>query len=96
MIALNRAEFRVALDPSPENRAEVHKLIDQQMKAFQAGMEEVGKTRDDKARSMLPAVNEAMAEYKRNMETTLRKADEVNDNQLGAEAEKLRDAAMKS
>ena len=29
VIALNRAEFRVALDPTAENRAEVHKVIDE-------------------------------------------------------------------
>ncbi|MGA7810490.1 methyl-accepting chemotaxis protein [Bradyrhizobium sp.] len=96
VIALNRAEFRVALDPSPENRAAVHKSIDQQMKAFEIGMEEVAKTQDDQAKSMLPAVHEAMADYKRDMETTLREADAVKDNQLGAEAAKLRDAAMNS
>ena len=32
MIALNRSEFRIALDPSPENRTAVHGLIEQQMK----------------------------------------------------------------
>jgi len=96
VIALNRAEFRVALDPSSENRAEVRKVIEEQMKAYQAGMEEVGKTRDDKARSMLPAVNEAMAEYKRSLENTLRLADAVKDTQLGADTAKLRDSAMTS
>lgn len=96
VIALNRAEFRVALDPSAENRGEVHKVIDEQMKAFESKMDEVNKTRDDNAKSMLPAVHEAMAEYKRDMETTLRQAEEVKDNQLGADVVKLRDAAMKS
>jgi methyl-accepting chemotaxis protein len=96
VIALNRAEFRIALDPSAENRAEVHKVIDEQMKAYLAGMEEVSKTRDDKIRAMIPAVNEAMAEYRRDMENTLRIADEVKDPHLGAEATKLRDAAMTS
>jgi methyl-accepting chemotaxis protein len=37
-----------------------------------------------------------MAEYRRNLEATLRLADEVKDAQLGAEAAKLRDSAMKS
>ena len=96
VIALNRAEFRVALDPSAENRAEVHKVIDEQMKLYEAGINEVSMTRDDKARSMLPAVNEAMAEYKHSMENTLRIADEVKDAQLAADAAKLRDSAMKS
>jgi methyl-accepting chemotaxis protein len=96
VIALNRAEFRVALDPTAENRAEVHKVIDEQMKLYEAGINEVSTTRDDQARSMLPAVNEAMADYKRNMENTLRIADEVKDAQLAADAAKLRDSAMKS
>jgi methyl-accepting chemotaxis protein len=96
VIALNRAEFRVALDPSAENRADVRKVIDEQMKAYQASLEEVRKTPDEKAQSMLPAVNEAMAAYKLSMENTLRMADGVKDAQLGAETTQLRDAAMKS
>jgi methyl-accepting chemotaxis protein len=96
VIALNRAEFRVALDPSAENRADVRKVIDEQMKAYQASLEEVRKTPDEKAQSMLPAVNEAMAAYKLSMENTLRMADGVKDAQLGAETTQLRDAVMKS
>jgi methyl-accepting chemotaxis protein len=45
---------------------------------------------------MLPAVNEAMAEYKRSLENTLRLADAVKDTQLGADTAKLRDSAMTS
>ena len=96
VIALNRAEFRVALDPSPENRAEVHKIIEEQMKAYQAGMQEVDRTHDDQAKSMLPAVAQAMSEYRSGLENTLRLADEMKETQLGADAAKLRDAAMKS
>jgi methyl-accepting chemotaxis protein len=96
VIALNRAEFRVALDPSAENRAEVHKVIDEQLKLYEAGIEVVSKTVDEKAKALLPAMNEAMADYKRSMENTLRIADEVKDAQLAADAAKLRDAAMKS
>ncbi|HET6838365.1 MAG TPA: methyl-accepting chemotaxis protein, partial [Bradyrhizobium sp.] len=96
VIALNRAEFRVALDPSPENRAEVRKVIDEQMKAYLAGMEEVNKTSDDKVRAMMPAVNETMAEYKRDIENTLRIADEMKDTRLSDESTKLRDSVMKS
>ena len=96
VIVLNRAEFRVALDPSVENRAEVRKIIDEQMKLYEAAIAGISQTRDDKARSMVPAVNEAMADYKRGMENTLHMAGEVKDTQLSADAAKLRDAAMKS
>lgn len=34
VIALNRAEFRAALDPRQENRAEVRKIVDEQLKMF--------------------------------------------------------------
>jgi len=64
VIVLNRAEFRVALDPSVENRAEVRKIIDEQMKLYEAAIAGISQTRDDKARSMVPAVNEAMADAK--------------------------------
>jgi methyl-accepting chemotaxis protein len=96
VIALNRAEFRVALDPSAENRAEVRKVIDEQLKLYEAGIEVVSKTVVEKAKALLPTVNEAMADYKRHMQDTLRIADEVKDTQLGADAARLRDAAMKS
>jgi methyl-accepting chemotaxis protein len=96
VIALNRAEFRVALDPSVENRAEVRQVVDEQMKLYQSGMAEVDGTVDAKAKSMLPAVHEAMTEYTRDLQITLRLADETKDSQLEAHTAKLRDAAMKS
>jgi methyl-accepting chemotaxis protein len=96
VIALSRAEFRVALDPSADSRAEVRKVMDEQITAYQAEIEEVGKTRDDQTTSMLLAVNEAMANYKRGMDNTLRIADEVKDTQLSPQAARLRDSAMAS
>jgi hypothetical protein len=37
-MSLRSIAFRIALDPSAENRAEVHKIIDEQMKLYQAGI----------------------------------------------------------
>jgi methyl-accepting chemotaxis protein len=96
VVAINRAEFSVALDPSPENRATARKIIDQESRTFHRRMEEVGKTRDEQARAMLPAANEAMAAYERDMQDTLRLADQTTDVKLSDQTLRLRDAALKS
>jgi methyl-accepting chemotaxis protein len=96
VIALNRAEFRVAVDPRAPNRAEVHKVIDEQMKSLHKHLDIVETTRDAQAKAMLPAVKEAIAVYEKDMAETLQLADGVKDIQLSDQTEKLRDAAMKS
>ena len=96
VIAMNRAEFRVAVDPRAQNRAEVHKVIDEQMKSLHKHLDDVEKTRDAEAKAMLPAVKQAIAVYEKDMAETLRLADGVKDIQLSDQTEKLRDAAMKS
>jgi methyl-accepting chemotaxis protein len=63
VIALNRSEFRIALDPRPENREQVRKDVDEQTKEFQERIDELGKTRDEQARAMMPAVKEAWSAY---------------------------------
>ena len=96
VIAMNRAEFRVALDPRPENRAEVRKFINEQVKMLNERIEDVGKTPDDQARAMLPGVKQALADYEKDMENTLRLADGAKDVQLNGLTEQLRESAMKS
>jgi len=82
VLVLSRSEFRAALDPRPESRAEVRKIVAEQMKAFEERIEDIAKTRDEQAKAMMPAVTEAWAAYRHSMETTLRLADGVKDTQL--------------
>lgn len=96
VIALNRAEFRVALDPSPQNRSAVHAVIDEQVKLFNELLAGIRKTRDEQAMSMLPIVKEGMAEYQRDLQNTLNLADGAKDVKLGDVTVQLRDSAMKS
>jgi methyl-accepting chemotaxis protein len=96
VIALNRSEFRIALDPSPANRSAVHGLIEEQMKTFNERLAGVGTTRDQQAASMLPAVKAAMVEYQRDLQATLTLADGAKDVQLGDLTIQLRDSVMKS
>jgi methyl-accepting chemotaxis protein len=96
VIALSRAEFRVALDPSLESRAAVHGVIDEQLKLFDERLKSIARSRDQQALNMLPGVKEAMAEYQRGLQNTLSLADRVKNQQLSEEASQLRDSAMKS
>src|SRR4051794_40003697 len=41
VLALNRAEFRAALDPRAENRIEARKVVDDQLKQFTERFEQV-------------------------------------------------------
>ena len=96
VLAMNRAEFRAALDPRDENRIGARTFADEQLKQFEERIEDVARTRDDQARSMLPAVKTAFAAYKASMENSFRLADENKNAQLGESALQMRDAAMRS
>jgi methyl-accepting chemotaxis protein len=96
VLALNRAEFRAALDPRDENRVAAQKVVEEQMKMFRERLEEVARTPDEKARSMLPAAQQALAEYQKRLDNTFRLAASMKDTQLSNQVEQLRDAAMTS
>jgi methyl-accepting chemotaxis protein len=96
VLALNRAEFRIALDPRPENVFDGRKAIEDQLKTFEERLENLSQTRDGQARAMLPAVNAALAEYKQAMEDTLRLASLAREVHLDEQSQRLHDAAMKS
>ena len=96
VIAMSRAEFRSALDPRAENRSAARKIIEENVKQFEGRIDELEKSRDEKAKEMLPAVKAAYAAYQKDMENTLRLVDGVKDIQLSETTIQLRDAAMKS
>ena len=48
VIALNRAEYQLGVDPRAESRAAARKKIDERVKAIEEHMAEVGKTHDQK------------------------------------------------
>jgi methyl-accepting chemotaxis protein len=96
VIALNRAEFRAALDPRDQNRTEARRLLDVQMRLFRERFEEVARTQDERARGMIPAVREAFAAYEKNMENTFRLAEAARDSKVTDAAERLRDAVLTS
>ena len=93
VIALNRAEFRSALDPRDENRLAAREIIEAQIKQYQ---ERFSQTVDDQAKAMLPAAREAFAAYQTELNATLAAIDAEKSSKLSESAEKLRERAMKS
>jgi methyl-accepting chemotaxis protein len=96
VIALNRAEFRVALDPRPENRAEVHQTVTEQLKLLNDRLEDVGRTTDENVRTMLLGVKTALSEYEKDLNKTLGLADSARDVELSEQTERMRGSAMMS
>jgi methyl-accepting chemotaxis protein len=96
VIALNRAEFRSALDPRDDNRLAARDVINAQLKQYQERFDEVSQTPDGKAKTLLPGVREAFSAYKSQMDTTLAAVDAEKSAKLSDSADKLRDTAMKS
>ncbi|MGY4503757.1 methyl-accepting chemotaxis protein [Bradyrhizobium sp. GM24.11] len=96
VIALNRAEFRSALDPSDENRLAARTVIQEQLKEYAERFSQISETPDEKAKAMLPAVQEAFAAYKAQMDKTLAVIDDEKANKISDSAVRLRESAMKS
>jgi methyl-accepting chemotaxis protein len=96
VLALNRAEFRSALDPRDENRLAAREVIETQLKHYQERFDEIAKTQDEKAKAMLPEVHEAFSAYKSQLNATLSAIDAEKSSKLSDSVERLRDTAMKS
>jgi methyl-accepting chemotaxis protein len=96
VIALNRAEFRSALDPRDDNRLAAREVINAQLKQYQERFDEVSQTPDEKAKAMLPGVRDAFSAYKTQMDATLATVEAEKASKLSESADKLRDTALKS
>ena len=96
VLVLSRSEFRAVLDPRQENRQQVRTIVDEQLKQLNDRIEDIGKTRDEQARALLPAVKESWSAYQQSMENTYRLLDGVKDAKLDEITERLHGAAMNS
>jgi methyl-accepting chemotaxis protein len=96
VIALNRAEFRSALDPRDDNRLAAREVINAQLKQYQERFDEVSQTPDEKAKALLPGVRDAFSAYKTQMDATLATVEAEKASKLSESADKLRDTALKS
>ena len=90
VLVLNRSEFAVALDPSDQNRTEMKKAIEAQLKNFQERIEDTGKTRDDANRLRYGSdqfyirAPEEMYRLFPNQEEAVKRSQEIADSDRGA------------
>jgi methyl-accepting chemotaxis protein len=96
VIALNRAEFRSALDPRDENRLAAKDLMATQLKQFDERMDEASKTRDEQAQALIPIARQAFAAYRTQIEATMAAIEAEKSIELSESAKRLRDVVMKS
>ncbi len=96
VVGISRAEFRTALDPRAENRNEARKIVDEQLRMFHEQVAEIAKTRDEKAKAMLPGVMEALEAYRSTMDDTLRLAEAATNESVSDTTVRLRDAVLAS
>jgi len=96
VLALNRAEFRSALDPRDENRRAAREVIDQQLSQFRERLAEVRKTPDSQAQAMLAGVEEAFAAYEQSLKATMSATEVAASGNITDSAQKLVDITMKS
>ncbi|MCC8966602.1 methyl-accepting chemotaxis protein [Bradyrhizobium sp. Pear76] len=96
VLAINRAEFRSALDPRDENRLAARSLIDEQFKSLEERLATISQTHDPQTIALLPAVRSALSAYQAQLKQTLDAVEGAKAVDLTHSAEKLRDVAMKS
>jgi methyl-accepting chemotaxis protein len=63
---------------------------------FRERLDDLKKTTDQRAQSMLPAVEQAFAAYQKSFENTFRLASDAQNMQVNGQTEQLRDAALAS
>jgi len=96
VLALNRAEFRAALDPRQENRAAARKVVDENLQQFLERFDDVAKTEDERAKSLVQSVKAGFADYQRNLELSFKMMEELGDAKVTDAAERLRGRTMES
>jgi methyl-accepting chemotaxis protein len=96
VVAMNRAEFRIAADPRPENKTEARRLMEEDKRLFQNRLKQIAEKADPETKRHLAVVEGLWNAYEREMEGTLKAADAVKNFQMTDEMQKLRDGAVTS
>ena len=96
LLAINRAEYRSALDPSDANRLAAQKVIDEQLVVLRQRIDEVKKTIDPGVQAILPELQSSLAAYERNLKTTMSAVEAATSDKITASAQSLLATVMKS
>lgn len=95
VLVLSRSEFRIAADPRKESVAEVQKIINDQTKMFDERLADIKENADDELHVQIKEIEAAYADYRKDLDGTLKAADAVHNFQMTDELQHLRDEAMK-
>ena len=96
VVSLNRAEFELALDPTPEHREIVLKTIQTELKEYDERFNNVLETKDDRARATMPAIKEQFAIYRDSIDRLVKAASMVKETKLTDENLAVKEAAFES
>ncbi|WP_420132235.1 methyl-accepting chemotaxis protein [Rhodopseudomonas sp.] len=77
VLTISRGEFLAAIDPRAETLARARKIVDENLATLTERVEELGKTRDEQARAMIPNVQAKLKAYRSEAEDTLRNVDAI-------------------
>ena len=95
-IALNRAEYMLAANPTASTRADVRKTVDADLKAFKERFEKVKLTTSEKDTAHLAAIDATFAAYEKELNETFVVADGVADYAATEEVKKLQQSVASS
>ena len=94
--AINRAEYRVGVDPRPENRTAVQSAIATHSKELNERMARLEKIEDAQTRQNLSAVRDLWKAYAPELAHTFETAASIKDTSMTSERERLRDSIASS
>lgn len=94
--AINRAEYRLGVDPRLENRMATKKAIDAHSQELGERMARLEKSGDSKTRQHLAVVRDLWKAYAPELEDTFKTAESMKDTTMTSERERLRDSIASS
>lgn len=82
VLSINRAEYRLGMDPRLENRTEARKLRDEEVKAFQDRLARVKSKADAETSKIIGVIESDFASYLRDLDGVFKTAESVHDVQM--------------
>jgi methyl-accepting chemotaxis protein len=96
LVSINRAEFRLATDPSTEGRKAAGQEIASGVKIFNERLQRLIELGNTATKAHIAAIEDRWAKYGLSLEATTKAADAVKNFQLSEETAKLRDTVLTS
>ena len=96
LVAISRAEFRLATDPRPEARKEAQREIEGQVKLFKERFKKLIELGNAATKKHAATIEERWSKYERELADTFKAAEAVKSFQMTDEMQKLRTSVTES